>query len=261
MSAAPDVAGPLAGKVVFVTGGSRGIGRALAIGLAREGAAVALSATTLGAAEATAREIAAAGGRVLPLALDVRRADQVEAAVDAILGHFGTIDVLVNNAGVAGAGPSETFPEEDWDRIVDTNLKGTFLCARAVGRHMLTRRAGKIINVSSVAGLGGFPKRAAYGASKAAVLTLTKVLAVEWADRNVQVNAIAPGVIRTELNDEMIAKGFLSLDAINRRTPMGRRGEPAELVGAVRFLASPEASYITGAVLTIDGGWSAYSFL
>jgi NAD(P)-dependent dehydrogenase (short-subunit alcohol dehydrogenase family) len=249
------------GRTVFVTGGSMGIGRTLAEAFAQRGAAVAISARDLDRAERGAAAIRNHGGRVLAISADVRNKQEIEAGVARITEALGPIDVLVNNAGVAGAGPSETFAEDDWDRIVDTNLKGAFITSQAVGRGMLERGSGRIINIASVAGLGAFPKRAAYGASKAALIMLTKVLAVEWADRNVQVNAIAPGVIRTELNEQMIARGFLDLASIERRTPMHRRGETTELVGAVMFLASDEASYVTGACLAVDGGWSAYSFL
>jgi NAD(P)-dependent dehydrogenase (short-subunit alcohol dehydrogenase family) len=251
----------LAGRVVFVTGGSEGIGRTLAFAFARRGARVALSSRDLARARRVVDDMTAEGGEGLAIQLDVRHRSDVEAAVEQVVGHFGALDVLINNAGVAGAGPSETFPEDDWDRIVDTNLKGAFLCAQAAGRHMLAHGGGRIVNIASVAGMGAFPKRAAYGSSKAGLIELTRVLAVEWADRNVQVNAIAPGVIRTELNEQMIAKGFLDLAAIERRTPMHRRGEADELVEAVMFLVSDGASYVTGACLPIDGGWSAYAFL
>lgn len=243
-------------KVVFITGGTDGIGLSLAQAFAARGARVALCGRDASRAGQVARDLNAFG-----LGADVRKKADVESAVTAIVERYGRIDVLINNAGVAGAAASEDLAEEEWDRIVDTNLKGVFLCSQAAGRHMLKRGNGAIVNVASVAGLDAFPKRAAYGSSKAAVVMLTKVLAVEWAGRGVRVNAIAPGVIRTGLNEQMIARGNLDLAAINRRTPMGRRGETSELVGAVTYLASDDASYVTGAVLAIDGGWSAYGFL
>jgi NAD(P)-dependent dehydrogenase (short-subunit alcohol dehydrogenase family) len=178
-----------------------------------------------------------------------------------VVERFGGIDILVNSAGIAGAGPSEELAEEAWDAIVDTNLKGTFLASQAAARHMLANGGGAIVNIASIAGLGGFPGRAAYGSSKAGVIMLTKVLAVEWADRHVRVNAIAPGIIRTELHEAMVAKGHLDLGAIERRTPCRRRGEPADLIGAAVLLASPAAAFTTGAVLAVDGGWSAYAYL
>ena len=251
----------LDGKVACITGGSHGIGASLALGLAAAGVTVAIVARDRSRTDETAERIRVAGGTALALAGDVRSRSDMQAAADAVVDAFGRVDILVNNAGVAGAAPSEDLDEGEWDRIVDINLKGTFLCCQSFGRHMLRQRSGKIVNVSSVAGLGAFPRRAAYGASKAAVIMLTKVLAVEWADRNVHVNAIAPGVIRTALNEEMIAKGNLDLASINRRTPMGRRGETDDLLGAVVYLSSSASDYVTGAVLAVDGGWSAYSFL
>jgi NAD(P)-dependent dehydrogenase (short-subunit alcohol dehydrogenase family) len=252
----------LAGRTVLITGGTAGIGRAYAQCFAEHGANVALSGRSEERAQGCAEAIQArAPGRIIGLAADVRDAKQVSSLVEATIKRLGGIDVLVNSAGIAGAAPSEELSEQGWDAIVDTNLKGTFLACQAAGRYMLAQRKGSIINISSVAGLGGFPKRAAYGASKAGVIMLTKVLAVEWADRNVRVNALAPGVIRTELNEAMIAKGDLDLRSIERRTPMGRRGETSDLFGAGLFLASDAAAYVTGAVLAVDGGWSAYSFL
>jgi NAD(P)-dependent dehydrogenase (short-subunit alcohol dehydrogenase family) len=248
--------------VVFVTGGADGIGRALAATFAAGQARVVLTGRTHARAAAEADAIARdTGGAVLGIGADVRHRAEVESAVEAALARFGRIDVLINNAGVAGAANSEDLAEDEWDRIVDTNLKGVFLCSQAVGRHMLGRGSGAIVNLSSIAGLDAFPRRAAYSSSKAAVAMLTKVLAVEWASRGVRVNAVAPGVIRTPLNEAMIAKGNLDLAAVNRRTPMGRRGETRDVIGAISFLASDEAAYVTGAVLTVDGGWSAYGFL
>jgi NAD(P)-dependent dehydrogenase (short-subunit alcohol dehydrogenase family) len=250
------------GRGIFVTGGTAGIGRAYARCFAERGGQVAVCGRTEQRARAVSAEIeAGTPGRVIGLAADVRNAGQLADAVAATVAQFGAIDVLVNSAGIAGAFASEDLSEGDWDAIVDTNLKGTFLACQAAARHMLPRRNGSIINISSVAGLGGFPRRAAYGSSKAAVIMLTKVLAVEWADRNVRVNVLAPGVIRTELNEAMIAKGDLDLRAIERRTPLGRRGETTDLFGAGLFLASDASSYITGAVLAVDGGWSAYGYL
>ncbi|MEO8754642.1 MAG: glucose 1-dehydrogenase [Casimicrobiaceae bacterium] len=251
----------LEGKVACITGGSYGIGLTLALGLAEAGVDVAIVARDRSRVDDAAARVRKAGGNALALTADVRSKTQVQDAADAVITAFGRVDILINNAGVAGAAPSEDLDESEWDRIVDINLKGTFLCCQSFGRHMLAQKSGKIVNVSSVAGLGAFPKRAAYGSSKAAVIMLTKVLAVEWADRNVHVNAIAPGVMRTPLNEEMIARGNLDLAAINRRTPIGRRGETTDLLGAVTYLASSASDYVTGAVLTVDGGWSAASFL
>jgi NAD(P)-dependent dehydrogenase (short-subunit alcohol dehydrogenase family) len=222
---------------------------------------VALLARNVDALSPVAQVIEAAGGRALVIGADVRDAAAVASAMERIRAELGTPDIVVNSAGVAGAAPSETLDEETWDRIVDTNLKGTFLVSQAAGRMMLERRQGVIVNLASIAGLGAFPKRAAYSSSKAAVIMLTKVLATEWADRGVRVNAIAPAVVRTEMNEKMIAAGHLDLPSIERRTPMHRRGEAAEIADAVLFLASDKASYITGACLEVDGGWTSYGFL
>lgn len=250
-----------AGKVALVTGGSMGIGHAVAAAFAAAGAHVALTSRTLDRAESVANSLPVAGGKALGLAMEVQDAASVAAAMDQLCSELGPPDVLVHSAGVAGAAPSETLAEAEWDRIVDTNLKGTFLTNQAAGRCMLDRGGGAIINLASIAGLGAFPKRAAYSTSKAGVIMLTKVLAVEWADRDVRVNAIAPAVIRTDLNERMIAAGHLDLLAIEKRTPLHRRGEPVEVADAALFLASDAARYITGACLELDGGWTAYGFL
>lgn len=262
MSATPDPGStPFADRVVLVTGGGSGIGREVALAFGRQHAAVALLARNVAALAPVAQAIVAAGGRALVRGADVRDAAAVASAMERIRAELGTPDIVVNSAGVAGAAASETLDEETWDRIVDTNLKGTFLVCQAAGRMMLERRQGVIVNLASIAGLGAFPKRAAYSSSKAAVIMLTKVLATEWADRGVRVNAVAPAVVRTEMNEKMIAAGHLDLPSIERRTPMQRRGEAAEIADAVLFLASDKASYITGACLEVDGGWTSYGFL
>lgn len=248
-------------KVVLVTGGSSGIGEAVARAFCAAGARLALTSRTLERAQDIARSVAANAGTALGVQMEVQDSHSVAAAVARVCDALGPPDILVNSAGVAGAAPSETLDEREWDRIVDTNLKGTFLACQAVGRLMLERRTGVIVNVASIAGIGAFPKRAAYSASKAAVIMLTKVLAVEWADRGVRVNAVAPAVIRTAMNERMIAAGNLDLPSIERRTPMRRRGESSEVADATLFLASDAARYVTGSCLEVDGGWTSYGFL
>lgn len=248
-------------KVALVTGATSGIGRALVQELARRGASMAVCARNAGAVDDTVRSLATFDAAAIAAVGDVRDKQQVNAAVRVTLERFGRIDILVNSAGVAGAAASETLDEAEWDRIVDTNLKGTFLCCQAAGQAMLEQRRGAIVNVASIVAIDAFPKRAAYGSSKAGVVMLTHVLAAEWADRGVRVNAVAPGVVRTEMNERMIAAGNLDLAAIERRTPMQRRGESEEIVDAILYLASDEASFVTGACLTVDGGWTSYGFL
>lgn len=249
------------GKIVLVTGGSSGIGFAVAKAFGAAGASVVVTSRQQERAEAAAQAIRALGGRATGMALEVRDPSAVSGAIDGMCIDIGVPDVVVNSAGVAGAAPSESLALEEWDRIVDTNLKGTFLVCQAVGKRMLERRSGAVVNVASITGLTAFPKRAAYCASKAAVVMLTKVLAVEWADRGVRVNAVAPAVVRTELNEKMIAAGHLDLASIERRTPMHRRGEPEEVADGVLFLASDAARYVTGTCLEVDGGWTSYGFL
>lgn len=253
--------GKLQGRVAIVTGASRGIGRALAGALSEAGARVVLAARDVKRLKELAEELDAQGGEALVVPTDITRKSDVEALAAQSLARWGQVDILVNNAGVNAPGASEDLSEEDWDRCMDVNVKGVFLCSQAVGRVMLRQESGSIINIASVAGLVGFPKRAAYGTSKAAVVMLTKILGVEWAKRNVRVNAIAPGVYRTPMNEDMIAKGHLNLELIERRIPMGRRGELAELFGALLFLASDDSRYVTGETIAVDGGWVAYGFL
>jgi len=251
----------LNGKVAIITGASRGIGRELAGALAESGARVVLAARDLPLLEEVAKGLGSMGVQTLTVQTDVTVKRDVDAMVSATLARWQRIDILVNNAGVNAPGASEDLAEEEFDRCMAVNVKGVFLCSQAVGRVMLRQGSGSIINIASVAGLVGFPKRAAYGTSKAAVVMLTKILAVEWAKRGVRVNAVAPGVYRTPMNEEMIAKGHLNLELIERRIPMGRRGELPELFGVLRFLASDDSRYVTGETIAVDGGWVAYGFL
>lgn len=248
-------------KVAIVTGASRGIGRELAGALAESGARVVLAARDLPLLEEVAKGLESKGAQTLTIRTDVTVKRDVNAMVSATLARWQRIDLLVNNAGVNAPGASEDLAEEEFDRCMAVNVKGVFLCSQAVGRVMLRQGSGSIINIASVAGLVGFPKRAAYGTSKAAVVMLTKILGIEWAKRGVRVNAIAPGVYRTPMNEEMIAKGHLNLEQIERRIPMGRRGELPELFGVLRFLASDDSRYVTGETIAVDGGWVAYGFL
>jgi 2-dehydro-3-deoxy-D-gluconate 5-dehydrogenase len=246
---------------VLVTGGGRGLGRAVALAFADEGARVAVVSRTRSQVEAVAAEIASLGARGLALTGDVSQERQVGELVARVLQDADRIDVLVNCAGSFQMGPSSAFAVGDLRRLLDGNLVGTFLMCREVGRHMLERGQGKIVNVASLLSYTAFPERAGYAASKGGVLALTRVLGVEWAARGVNVNAVAPGMIRVETPHPGVAAGALGEDDIVRRTPAGRRGRPADVVGPVLFLASPDADFIVGQSLVVDGGWLSYGYL
>lgn len=245
----------LTGQVAFVTGASRGLGRAMAAGLAQAGADLVVTSRKLEDVAVVARELGAAGRKVLPLALEVTRAGDVEAAARQAVAQMGRIDILVNNAGINIRKPVLELTEDDWDQTLDTNLKGAFLVAKAVGRHMLERQQGSVVNVASMMASVVHAERAAYASSKAGVVQLTRALAVEWAP-HVRVNAICPGPFLTELN-KPILQDAEKVKYFMDRLPMKRFGQPEELVGSVIFLASRASSYITGTTVYIDGGWTA----
>jgi NAD(P)-dependent dehydrogenase (short-subunit alcohol dehydrogenase family) len=246
----------VAGKVALVTGAARGIGRACALALAEAGADVALGLRDAASGAPLVAAIRALGRRVLSLQMDVTRRDQIAGAVADAERAFGRIDILVNNAGIGPPAPAEQVSEEAFDRTLAVNLKGTFFVSQAVGRVMIERGGGRIINLSSQAGFVALPTESVYCMTKAAIAHLTKCLAVEWAPHGINVNAVAPTFIRTPgtakwLEDEAFHADLLS------RIPLGRVGEPVDVAGAVVFLASPAAAMITGATLMIDGGWTA----
>jgi NAD(P)-dependent dehydrogenase (short-subunit alcohol dehydrogenase family) len=247
-------------SVALITGGADGIGWATAQRLARDVAHVVLLDLRGDAAEARAAELGAAqpGRDHLGLACDVSSADGVAAAVQAALERFGRIDVLVNNAGIGEqAAPTVEQDVAAFDRVLGVHVRGTFLMSRAVAPAMLAQRAGAIVNIASIAGLAGIPTRNAYGAAKAGIAAMTRAMACEWARSGLRVNAVAPGYVRTALVDELVRKGALDTAAIAARTPMGRLARPAEIAEVIAFLASPQASFITGATLIADGGWLA----
>jgi 3-oxoacyl-[acyl-carrier protein] reductase len=242
----------LSGKVAIVTGGSRGIGRAISIALADAGADVAVVyAGNRQGAEETVSEIEKRGRRGMMIQADVSQADQVDSAVKQVLDAFGRIDILVNNAGITRDNLVLRMKEEDWDRVIDTNLKGTFLFSKAVIRTMMKQRSGRIINISSVVGVSGNPGQANYVAAKAGVIGMTKSLARELASRGITVNAIAPGFIETDMTAVL---GDEVRDQIMNQIPLARFGSPEDVAAAVRFLASDDAGYITGQTLHVDGG-------
>ncbi len=249
------------GCVAVVTGAGRGIGRRVALGFAREGADLVLASRTRDELEAVAVEAQALGRRALVCPADVRDAAAIQSVVDAALAEWGRIDVLFNAAGIPMVAPSETLALEDWERTMSVNVTGTFICCQLVGRVMLAQGRGSIINIGSLTSYVGFPLRTAYAASKTAILGLTRSLAVEWAERGVRVNAIAPGWIRTEIQDALVAQGKLRRDPIIARTPMRRVGEVNDMVGPAVFLASEESAFMTGETLAVDGGWLAYGYI
>ena len=247
----------LTGRVALVTGAGRGLGRTMALALAAAGADVAVAARTRPEIEALSTEIRALGRRSAAVTIDVTGEASVEEGVAGVALALGAIDILVNNAGINVRKPMLELTFEEFERVLDTNLKGYFLCARAAGAGMVARGSGKVINISSIMGQVALPNQTAYATSKGGIEQMTKVLALEWAKAGVQVNAIAPTYFETELTrplfDDPERNAFIS-----ERTPMGRWGQPHELAGAVIFLASAASDYITGHTLAVDGGWMAW---
>jgi NAD(P)-dependent dehydrogenase (short-subunit alcohol dehydrogenase family) len=247
----------LTGKVALVTGGAQGLGRTMALALAEAGADVALAGRTLALLEATAGELAAATGRtVLPFAADVTKPADVSQLARDVTDRIGPVDILVNNAGNNIRGPVEELSEADWDVVLDTNLKGPFLCSRTFGPGMAKRGWGRVINLGSMLSFVALPGRAPYASAKAGVTALTRVLALEWAPHGVTVNAICPGPFGTEMNRTLLDDPVKYQEFV-KNLPVGRWGELDELAGLVVWLASPGASFITGASILIDGGWTA----
>jgi 3-oxoacyl-[acyl-carrier protein] reductase len=261
------------GRVAVVTGAGRGLGGAIAEELAARGATVVVADVDGELAAATAERLASMAEastavraeplrsgvrRAIPATLDVADPAAVAALFDGVAAEHGRIDVLVNNAGVGAVAPSEELAPDVWSRTLAVNLNGTFLCSQAAARHMLPAGRGVIVNIASVFGAVGMPMRAAYAASKHGVVGLTKVLATEWATRGIRVVAVDPAYVRTALDDADQRAGGYTADDIARRTPMGRYAEPAEIARVVAFLASDDASFVTGSEVAVDGGWLAY---
>jgi NAD(P)-dependent dehydrogenase (short-subunit alcohol dehydrogenase family) len=247
----------LAGNVALVTGAARGLGRAIALALAHAGADVALGLRDVRTGGGLAQDITALGRRVLPLQMDATRRNEIFLAVDEVVAHFGKLDVLVNNVGVAPENLAENVSEEDFDHTLAVNLKGTFLASQAAGRVMIRQKRGRIINMSSQAGFAALPGESVYCMTKAAITHLTRCLAVEWGKHNITVNAVAPTFIATPGTDAALSDPAFRADVIERIAALHRIGEPMEVAGAVLFLASPAASLITGHTILIDGGWTA----
>jgi len=244
----------LDGKVAVVTGGTSGIGRALSLGLADAGADVAATARRQQQVDETATEIEKRGRRSLRVASDVGDRGSLEKLSDAVLENFGKVDILVNCAGIIKRRATLDLPEEEWTNILNTNLTGTLRACQVFGRAMLERGYGRIINIASLNSFVALSEVAAYAASKAGVASLTRSLAVEWSKKGVTVNAVAPGVFRTDLNAQLLDSTARGQELL-MRTPMGRFGKLEELVGAVVYLASDSASFVTGQILVVDGGF------
>jgi NAD(P)-dependent dehydrogenase (short-subunit alcohol dehydrogenase family) len=247
----------LTGQVALVTGSARGLGRAISLALAHAGADVALGLRDVNAAGDVQQAIEAMGRRALPLQMDMTNLDQIFRAVDHAAAHFGRLDILVNNTGVAPENPAENVREVDYDLTVGINLKGTFFASQAAGRVMIRQNGGRIINMSSQAGFVALPTESIYCMTKAGISHLTKCLAIEWGKHNILVNAVAPTFIRTPGTEEYLANPAVRADVVERIAALHRIGEPMDVAGAVVFLASPAASLITGQTLLIDGGWTS----
>jgi 2-deoxy-D-gluconate 3-dehydrogenase len=247
-------------RVALVTGAGSGMGKAFAIAFAQYGADVALTELPgkEALAEETAAEVRAAGRRAMTIPLDVTRLPMIQDMVDRVVGEWGRIDILMNNAGMNIRKMAVDVTEDDWDKVLDTDLKGVFFCAQAVGKHMIARgQGGKIINMASQIGLVAYHSRVAYCAAKAGVINITRVLAFEWARYHINVNALAPTFVNTPFVARLLQEDAELRQDVISRIPLGRVAEPEDIVGAAIYLASPASDMVTGHTLLVDGGWTA----
>jgi len=249
-------------RVAIVTGAGRGIGFGIAETFAREGARVVIGELVETRGQEAAERMRAQGFSAQALPLDVTNTASCAALAEQVLAEHGRIDILVNNAGLGILGKSEDVAEADWRLQIDVLLNGVFFMTQAVARAaMIPQRHGAVVNIASIGGLGGWPMRAAYNAAKAGVIVLTEVLATEWAQYNLRLNCVSPGVTRTDMMDKVIAQGLANAEKFARRAPLGRIGEVQDISNAVLFLASDRASFVTGENLVVDGGWAPWGNL
>jgi NAD(P)-dependent dehydrogenase (short-subunit alcohol dehydrogenase family) len=251
----------LKNKIAIVTGAGRGIGEAIATRLCAEGAKVALSDIDLPAAQGVSEALNAKGYKTIAVKANVGVKTEVEAMVKETMSAFGGIDILVNNAGMSVVGASAELEESRWRTGIDVMLTGVFFCSQATGKEMIKQKSGKIINIASVNGIDAFPERACYCSAKAGVMALTKVLGCEWARYNINVNAIAPGYVETDLVKDLVSKGTLDVAELAGRTPNGKLASREDIADTVVFLASEDSKHIVGQTIVVDGGWTVYGYL
>jgi NAD(P)-dependent dehydrogenase (short-subunit alcohol dehydrogenase family) len=248
-------------KVAIVTGSGRGIGEAIASRLCAEGARVTICDIDLPSAQNTSSRLNGEGYKTIALKCDVSKKSEIDAVVQATVNKFGSVDILVNNAGMSVVGASVDLEESRWRTGMDVMLNGVFFCSQAAGKQMIKQKSGKIVNIASVNGIVAFPERACYCAAKAGVIALTKVLGCEWACYNINVNAIAPGYVETDLVKNLANQGTLDVEELAARTPAGRMAKSSEIADTVIFLASDDSKYIQGQTIVVDGGWTAFGYL
>jgi 3-oxoacyl-[acyl-carrier protein] reductase len=252
----------LEGKAALVTGASRGIGRAIALALAGEGADVVVNcSSSIKEAEKVAQEIRELGRNSIVIKADVSDKTAVEKMVSEVVKQFRKIDILVNNAGMAVVSPSEKLEENLWRLGIDVMLTGVFFCSQVAGKEMIKQKSGKIINIASINGIVAFPERACYCSAKAGVMALTKVLGSEWAQYHINVNAVAPGYVETDMIKDLVTQGAVDVNELAGRTPNGKLAKPVDVADTVVFLASENSKYIVGQTIVVDGGWTAYGYL